>query len=235
MKKYQCLTLRKSIYLFVAVLTTIMFSATGYGSSSRNTILPPANQDPIHTRYSIEAAYISNPGQAYVAKSTVYETRGDEIEISRIKTWRTFSDNTGHSGIYHNGAPSIISGWMLFPNNESAGVIEDISNAPARSFHKLQGYEQRTLKTQIMIGKEHQSKPTWFDGIFIRYTEYHNWIMSGKTGVRYWVRFEGYDHKLKDYYNINLPIDLFFSNSGYDSSNPYPVNPAEPWTNPFQD
>lgn len=240
MKKRQSWTLRISIYLFMAALSIIMLSGSscGGGGGGSDTPLPPINQNPLHTNYSIDPAYVSSLGQAYVAKSTVYETRGDEIEINRIKTWRTFSDNSGHSGFYYDGGAAMISGWMLFPSNAAAeirnAVIEDTSNAPNRSFYKLQGYEQRTLRTQVMIGNEYQSKPAWFNGIFINYADYANWIMSGKTGVKYWIRFEGYDHKLKDYYNVNLSIDVFFSNSGYNSSNPYPVNPPNPGdTNPY--
>jgi hypothetical protein len=107
--------------------------------------------------------------------------------------------------------------------------IEDSSIAP----NMLKGYEHRTIRTSVMIGKEFQSKPAGFNGMFIPWATYRQWALSGYPGVRYWITLEGYDYKLDDDYNIYVPIEIMFP-SNLDAQGDYPVNIGDDDdTNPY--
>ncbi|MGM0599839.1 MAG: hypothetical protein ACQETH_08505 [Candidatus Rifleibacteriota bacterium] len=215
----------------VAILLTGCPSGGGGGGGT----LPPDNQPAVHTEFTTNAAYVSQAGQSYNASVTVYETRGDEINFSKMYTYRTFADysNSGKTSNYYNGSPALIRGWMFdvpaaMTGNIRDAIIDDSTSDPNR----LKGHERRTISTTVMIGKEFEEKPYTFDGMFIPWDTYRQWALNGHQGVRYWVTLEGYDYTLNDNYNIHIPIEIQFP-SNLSSDGSYPVNPGDSDTNPY--
>ena len=215
----------------VAILLTGCPEGGGGGGT-----LPPTNTQPaIHTEFTTSPAYVSQAGVSYNASVTVYETRGDEINFSRMYTYRTFADysNSGRTSNYYSGGPALIRGWMFDAPGAMTGDIRDAIISDSTSDpNRLKGYERRTVSTSVMIGEEFQSKPASFYGMFIPWDTYKQWALNGQQGVRYWVTLEGYDYNLNDDYNIHIPIEIQFpSNLASDGS--YPVNPGDDDTNPY--
>lgn len=178
----------------------------------------------IHTDFSNTPARIQAFGVAYDVSISVRETRGDPVEINALKTSRTLIDASGNNvsqTSYYSGAPDYVRGWMFAPTgstdkNFTEAVINDTSSSYGRTIDRLLGYETRTIRTQVMIGQPYQSRPAGFYGLFIINSQYKEWLQSGRKGIRYWVRLEGYDYKINDTYNINMPIEIWFDYNPYD-------------------
>lgn len=129
---------------------------------------------------------------------------------------------------------------MLVPG--STTVVQNISSLGSYNQHSLKGYETKTIRTSVMVGREFESKPAWFNGIYINYNDFKNWVQTGKVGVKYWVVHLGYDYKLNDNYNIFMPLEIIFNTAlintgtntgtGGTGTGGTDTNPYDP-TNPF--
>lgn len=226
----------------ILALALVAFTLTGCpsgGGGGGGVVTPPPTTNPIHTSYVPVPAPVYQAGVSYNASVTISETRGDEINFSKMYTYRTFADayNSGRTANYYSAGPSIVHGWMFASPGTMSGnirdaVIANTSTAAGWTPNTLKAYEKRTLSTTVMIGKEFQTKPAGFTGIFIAWDEYKNWSLSGYQGIRFWVSLEGYDYKLNDNYNVHIPLEIIFpSNLASDGS--YPVNPGDTGTNPY--
>ncbi|GAB4273463.1 MAG: hypothetical protein Kow0029_13200 [Candidatus Rifleibacteriota bacterium] len=187
------------------------------GGGGGGGITPPTTTNPIHTNFTTSPAYVYQTGKSYTASVTVYETRGDEINFTKMYTYRTFADtyNSGRTANYYSAGPSVVYGWMFDTPGTTNSNIRDAYIANTSSIagwtpNALKAYEQRTLSTTVMIGQEFQSKPAGFNGFFIPWETYRQWSLSGHSGVRYWVTLEGYDYKINDNYNLHIPIEIMF-------------------------
>lgn len=207
---------------------------------------PPVYVDPVHTSFSLQPAQIYETGRAYTVSAQVRETRGDEITLNLMHTYRTlttkaanstnpYSDtyyDTETSYNYYSGVPKQVNCDMFIRGNP--GTIDD-TTTPSYTFGVLKGYGTRTIRTQVMVGREGESKPAIFNGLFIPYSDYRSWVMSGKVGVKYWTRLEGYDFKLNDSYNIYIPLEIYFAGAmlpSGDSTNPFDDSDSEIIDNP---
>jgi len=225
---------KTKISLFLASFTTVisilsLLTGCNGGGGGTGTSLPPTNVNPVHTTFNQNQAYVSQAGQSFTCSVTVSETRGDEINFSKMYTYRTFADsaNTGKTAYYYNSSPSTVYGWMfdiagtMSPNFRDA-VVTNQSSVSGWSSRTLKPYERRTYSVNVMIGTPSQTKPAGFTGFFIPNSDYATWKTQGHTGIRYWISFEGYDSKLKDTYNLHIPLEVNFPNNL--STDPYPVN-----------
>ncbi|RCK78349.1 MAG: hypothetical protein OZSIB_1591 [Candidatus Ozemobacter sibiricus] len=208
----------------------------GGGGGGGGIITPPVN--PIHTEFSVTPAIIYDVGVPYTCSVTVWETRGDPIDLHMMRTWRTWADssNSGRTEDFYVGAAGYVYGWMFdrataVPSSDGYdfrnAVITDTSSAPDRSPNRLQGYERRTLSTSVMVGRPYQSKPAGFNGIWITNSKYRSWLAANHPGIKLWVKLEGYDYRLVDNYNIYLPLEIRFQ---YNPTDPYSYAPQEPGT-----
>ncbi len=208
---------------------------SGGGSSGGGTTPDPV-VNPIHTQFNVSAAFIAELNRSYSLSTTFYETRGDEIQINKMKTFRTLTMtgnyDTEQSPNYEGG-PRQIYGYDLIKGS-SALVTNSSSVGYTPNYYLLKGYESRTISTTIMVGAT-DSAPNGFNGLFIRNSEFRNWKSQNKTGVKFWVLLEGYDNKLKDTYNIFIPLEVVFSSALSDNNtNPFdPANPGGGNTNPY--
>jgi len=203
------------------------------------------NPNPVHTTFSSTPAQINALGESYNVSVSVQETRGDEVSINKLRTYRTLTTNgnydTEQSTYYYDAGASLVQGWMLVPGTTT--VVQNISSLGSYNQHSLKGYETKTIRTSVMVGREFESKPASFNGIYIGFNEFKNWVLNGKVGVKYWVVHLGYDYKLNDNYNIFMPLEIQFNTSlinttatpgtgpgtGGTGTNPYDISP----TNPF--
>jgi hypothetical protein len=241
---------RKGFFLRLVLSIVTAFFVTFFltgcpegGGGGGITPTNPGTTNPVHTEFSGSKPYIHELGKSYTAAVSVRETRGDDIVINRTRTYRTFTMganyDTEQSGNYYNAGASLVYGYMLVPNSNA--YVENISSLGSVNQHLLKGYETRTIRTSVMIGRQNESKPAAFNGIFIGFSEYKSWVDAGKTGIKYWIVLEGYDYKLNDNYNIYMPLEINFSNSMAASNpgtvtNPGNTNPHDDdgYTNPFQ-
>ncbi|MEW6711096.1 MAG: hypothetical protein AB1403_14810 [Candidatus Riflebacteria bacterium] len=224
--------LAKNLVHLIALFTVVISLAgcPGGGGGGGGTVTPPVNTNPVHTQFTQQKAYVYQAGLAYNVSTTFSETRGDEIQFNKMYTYRTFADtyNSGRTANYYNAGPSMVYGWMFDVQGTISGnirdaYIENTSNQVAWTPNTLKGYESRTLKTQVMIGKAGQTKPAGFNGFYIPWENYREWSLAGYPGVRYWVTLEGYDYKLNDNYNVHVPIEIMFPGN-LSSDGSYPVN-----------
>jgi len=231
--------------LVAAVLVSIFLTGCPEGGGGGGGT-PPVYTDPIHTSFTLTPAQIHETGRPYEVAAVVRETRGDEININWMRTYRTLTTtadstnpyantyDTEKSADYFSAQPRQIYGYMFIPN--SSAYIED-STAPANTYNVLKGYGSHTIRTQVMIGREYENRPAWFNGLYISYSDYRSWVLTGKVGVKYWVRLEGYDYKLSDNYTIYIPLEIYFAGE-LNSTNPYdsssiPVIGTPVTTNPY--
>lgn len=237
---------RLLLALVAVIAVSIFLTGCPEGGGGSGTGVPPVYVDPIHTVYNLQPAQIYSTGTSYWASAQVKETRGDEISISLMKTYRTLTTrstnstnphaetyyDTEASSNYYSGNPMQANYAMFIPG--TPGIILDDTTSPTYTFGVLKGYGTRTIKIQVMVGREYESRPASFNGLFISYNEYHNWVMSGKIGIKYWIRLEGYDAKLRDSYNIHIPLEIYFVGSMLPTTgtNPYPDS-GNTDTNPF--
>jgi len=136
---------------------------------------PPVYVDPVHTSFSLQPAQIYETGRAYTVSAQVRETRGDEITLNLMHTYRTlttkaanstnpYSDtyyDTETSYNYYSGVPKQVNCDMFIRGNP--GTIDD-TTTPSYTFGVLKGYGTRTIRTQVMVGREGESKPAIFNG-----------------------------------------------------------------------
>jgi hypothetical protein len=225
-----------SAIVLLAIVALSLTGCPGGGGGGGGTLNPPAETVKTHTDFIPRPAYVNQTGLSYTTSVEFYETRGDEIHFNRMYTYRTFADtyNSGKTSNFYSAGPAKVQGWMFAPQGTTNrdirdAYIEDSSIAP----NMLKGYEHRTIRTSVMIGKEFQSKPAGFNGMFIPWATYRQWALSGYPGVRYWITLEGYDYKLDDDYNIYVPIEIMFP-SNLDAQGDYPVNIGDDDdTNPY--
>ncbi len=214
-------TLIRTVRLLVlaSVFAVALTGCGGGGGGGGGIVTPPV--DSVHTVFDVRPARISALGTAYNVSIAVRETRGDVIDISRMRTYRTWNDNTGQTADYYSGSPRYVEGWMFTTpsgsNNIRNAVIYDVSSSYNRDMRQLQGYETRTITTQVMVGNPYQSRPTGYTGIFITNSEYRT-MQQSHRGMKFWVRLEGYDQRLGEEYNIMLPLEIWFD---YNPTVPY--------------
>lgn len=222
--------------LFAAIMVAIMLSGCPSGGGGGGVTNDPPATTPIHTQFNSSPTYIYELGRSYPVAATVQETRGDDISINRLRTYRTLTKqgnyDTLQSANYYNAGASLVYGHMLMPN--STAYVENSSSLGTVNQHLLKGSEARTIRTTFMVGRQYESKPAGFNGLFITYDEFKSWVESGNVGVKYWIAMEGYDYKLKDNYNIYMPLEITFNTQLINNNNntiPGPGTP--PGTNPY--
>lgn len=235
------------ILLYMAAFFCVAVFLTGCpsGGGGGTTTTPTPTTSPIHTTFSYTKAYIYELGREYSVDVGVHETRGDDVTINKLRTYRTLTMNGNYdseqSQNYYYAGASMVQGWMLVPN--STTQVQNLSSLGSYNQFSLKGYETKTIRTTVMVGRQYESKPAAFTGIYISYDEFKSWVLSGKVGVKYWIVHEGYDYKLNDNYNIYMPLEITFNTSLINTgstntgtgtgtgtgTNPYDINP----TNPF--
>lgn len=235
MNKRLANTIRLLTALIAGITVTLLLTGCPEGGGGGGGGTPPVYTDPIHTSFSLQPAQIYEPGRAYTVSAQVRETRGDEITISLMHTYRTLTmssssstnpyatnySDTDMSYHYYSGTPRQVNCDMFIRGNP--GTIDD-TTTPSYTFGILKGYGTRTIRTQVMVGRDGESKPATFNGLFIPYNDYRSWVMSGKVGVKYWTWLKGYDYKLNDEYNIYIPLEIYFAGAMLPtggSTNPY--------------
>ena len=249
-------TLSKGLFygfLTFAMALTMAFvmagcSGGGGGGGGGGVITPPLTS--VHTEFAVTPAYVRDYGVPYTAAVSVWETRGDPVDLNLMRTYRTWADssNSGKTSEYFFGEAGYVYGWMFdsptsINGNIRDAVIYDNSTVSSRNIRKLQGYERRTITTSVMVGKPYQSRPAGFDGIFITNSQYKEWIQANHPGIKFWIKLEGYDYRLVEDYNIYLPLEIRFEYNPYDpttggtgtntggNTDPYddPTNPYDPF------
>ena len=238
-------SLRFAMALVATVIVSIFLTGCPEGGGGGGGT-PPVYTDPIHTSFTLSPVQVYQIGTAYTVSASVRETRGDEVTINYMRTYRTLTKkqtgstnpydtytDTEKSYDYYAGLPRQVNCDMFIRGNP--GTVDD-TTAPAYTFNILKGYGNRTIRTQVMIGRSGESQPAWFNGLYISYADYRSWVLTGKVGVKYWVQLEGFDYKLNDNYNIYIPLEINFA-SNLDSTNPYddsadPIVPGDDY-NPF--
>lgn len=244
MNKRLANAIRLVLAVFAAFIVTVFLTGCPEGGGGGGGT-PPVYVDPVHTSFTLVPAQIYETGRAYTVSASVRETRGDEITINHMRTYRTLTTKSTNSSNpyastyydtevsydYYSGLPRQVNCDMYIRGNP--GTIDD-TTSPAYTFNVMKGYGTRTIRTQVMIGRAGESKPAWFNGLFILYSDYTSWKNQNKVGVKYWVKLEGYDYKLKDNYNIYLPLEIYFE-GGLTNTNPYSDSSNTGNTNPYDD
>ncbi|OGK07966.1 MAG: hypothetical protein A2W80_18550 [Candidatus Riflebacteria bacterium GWC2_50_8] len=240
---------RLTLAVVAAIVVSVFLTGCPEGGGGGGGT-PPVYVDPVHTSFTLVPAQIYETGRAYEVSASVRETRGDEITINHMYTYRTLTTkstdssnpyastyyDTDMSYNYYSGLPARVNYAMFIPG--TAGLDIGDTTTPADTFNILKGYGTRTIRSQVMIGRAGETKPAWFNGLFILYSDYTSWKSQNKVGVKYWVRLEGYDYKLNDSYNIYIPLEIYFagalaSTDPYsDDSNPVITDPDNDY-NPF--
>ncbi len=216
------------ILLYIATIFSVAVFLTGCpsGGGGGGTTTPTPTDNPVHTTFSSTKAYIYELGKEYTVDVGVHETRGDDITINKLRTYRTLTMNGNYdseqSQNYYNAGASIVQGWMLVPNTTTQ--VQNLSSLGSYNQFSLKGYETKTIRTKVMVGRQYESRPAAFTGIYISYDEFKSWILSGKVGVKYWIVHEGYDYKLNDNYNIFMPLEIMFNTSLINTANNNPAN-----------
>ncbi|HNV71891.1 MAG TPA: hypothetical protein PKO06_19455 [Candidatus Ozemobacteraceae bacterium] len=227
--------IRKMVFSLVAAVFAVVLAGCGGGGGGGGGIVTPP-VDSVHTTFEVNPARIRSLGAAYNVSVIVRETRGDAIDISRMRTYRTWETNLGQTGDYYAGTPRYVEGWMFTTpsgsNNIRDAVVYDTSSAYSRDLHRLQAYESRTISTQVMVGNPYQSRPSGFYGIFITNSDYRTMLQSHR-GMKFWVRLEGYDQRLGEEYNIMMPLEIWFD---YNPTDPYgggSGSDTDPYDDPY--
>lgn len=227
---------RNILLALLASLMAVVLAGCGGGGGGGGggVVTPPTNS--VHTEFDVRSARIHNLGTAYTVSISVRETRGDPVEITRMRTYRTWNDNSGQTSDYFTGRPDYVQGWMFTtPNGSSnirSAVISDFSTVSSRDLGKLQGYETRTVTTQVMVGNPYQSRPTGFEGIFITNSDYKT-MRQSHAGMKFWVRLEGYDYRLSEEYNIMMPLEIYFDYSPTDPYSGGTGGDTDPYDDPY--
>lgn len=239
---------RLTLAVMAAIVVSILLTGCPEGGGGGGGT-PPVYVDPVHTSFTLTPAQIYETGRSYEVAATVRETRGDEITINLMRTYRTLTTkstsssnpyastyyDTDVSYNYYSGLPTRVNYAMFIPG--TAGLDIGDTTTPANTYNVLKAYGSRTIRSLVMIGRENESKPAWFNGLYIPYSDYRSWVSSNKVGVKYWVRLEGYDYKLSDDYTIYIPLEIYFAGE-LNSTNPYdsssvPVIGTPINTNPY--
>lgn len=243
MRKVFINSIRCFAALFSIVLVSILLTGCPSGGGGGGTTTTPPVTNPIHTQFTPTKAFVYELGKSYTVSITVQETRGDDVNINKLRTYRTLTMNgdynTEQSANYYYAGASLVYGYMLVPN--STTYVENLSSLGSVNQHILKGYESRTIRTAVMVGRQYENKPAGFNGIYISFNEFKSWVDAGKTGIKYWIVMEGYDYKLNDSYNIFMPLEILFNtqlanpNTGTNTGTGTGTgtNPYDPGTNPF--
>lgn len=87
MNKQLANTFRLVLALVAGISVSIFLTGCPEGGGGGGGT-PPVYVDPVHTSFSLQPAQIDETGRAYTVSAQVRETRGDEITINLMHTYR---------------------------------------------------------------------------------------------------------------------------------------------------